>query len=106
MLHLRVRLLRMVYSSVVDNIQLERKFEALEKQAKNAVVGYQSLMEEHEKKETQLATLSELVKNIPGEGEEKGEVLLKKLLTQNGDLKSEVQSLEKKMSDTMTQVNL
>ncbi|EQC25100.1 hypothetical protein SDRG_17014 [Saprolegnia diclina VS20] len=88
-------LLRLVYSSMVTNISLEKKYEAMEKQAKNASSGYSKLIDEHD-------TLQKQLKKLSGfEADGKG---LEALLAENAALEKEVGTLTKSLATAETTV--
>ncbi|OQR87916.1 hypothetical protein ACHHYP_07894 [Achlya hypogyna] len=88
-------LLRMVYSGMVTNITLEKKFHAMEKQAKSASEGYSKLIDEHD-------TLQKQVKKLAGiEGDDKG---LDAILAENASLEKELADVKKALAAAETQV--
>ncbi|OQR97760.1 hypothetical protein THRCLA_06866 [Thraustotheca clavata] len=80
---------------MVTNITLEKKFEAMEKQAKGASSGYSKLLEEHDVLQKQLKKLSSFEKDGKG---------VEALLAENAKLETQVEELEKNLSTAQTQV--
>lgn len=81
-------MLRLVYSSLENNLQLTRSLEAMKKQAQGAAAGYDNLHEEHEALKKQV----EVFKQVSSED---GEVSMEKLVDLNATLTARAEKAEK-----------
>ncbi|KAL7689957.1 putative B-cell receptor-associated protein [Plasmopara halstedii] len=97
-------LLRLVYTTLVTNLHMEKNLIAMKKQAEGAAAGYKSLLAENESFKKQMDKLHDLLGNEEGDDKKKKVDALTRLVQENADLEDKVKMAIEKLQKAENQV--